>query len=169
MQSFNLVTNDDYVMPSLGHMAVLADHPLSSRTDVSDRHIRRAGSDYAEFLPDDAAARAGMAEARARQHAGARVIGLCDYWGFVDGRAADLLERESDPRQTVELLPDWERNWGLPDPCYEEPQSIGERQLALVMRMTMLGSQSRRVLHRGRRDDRLLDHDHRVSHLRRRH
>ena len=50
---------------------------------------------------------------------------------------------ESDPRSTVELLPDWERNWGLPDPCYEEPQSIAERQLALVMRMTMEGGQSR--------------------------
>jgi uncharacterized protein YmfQ (DUF2313 family) len=40
-------------------------------------------------------------------------------------------------------LPDWERNWGLPDPCYTAPQSIGERQRALVMRMTMMGAQSR--------------------------
>ena len=69
--------------------------------------------------------------------------GLSEYWGFVDGRAADLLERESDPRQTIELLPDWERNWGLPDPCYTAPQTIGQRQLALVMRMTMQGAQSR--------------------------
>nr|WP_249792673.1 putative phage tail protein [Bradyrhizobium sp. BRP22] len=69
--------------------------------------------------------------------------GLCNYWGYVDGRAADLLERESDPRQTLELLPDWERNWGLPDPCYTSPQTIAARQIALVARMTMLGSQSR--------------------------
>jgi uncharacterized protein YmfQ (DUF2313 family) len=69
--------------------------------------------------------------------------GLAEYWGFVDSRAADLLERESDPRYTIELLPDWERNWGLPDPCYEAPLTIAERQKALVMRMTLQGSQSR--------------------------
>jgi uncharacterized protein YmfQ (DUF2313 family) len=69
--------------------------------------------------------------------------GLSQYWGVVDGRAADLLETESDPRRTTELLPDWERNWGLPDPCYTAPQSIGDRQRALVQRMTMLGGQSR--------------------------
>jgi uncharacterized protein YmfQ (DUF2313 family) len=110
---------------------------------VSDRHIRRSGSDYTEaflsMLPQ------GQAWPK---HAPGSVLvqgitGLCDYWGFVDGRAADLLEIESDPRQTVELLPDWERNWGLPDPCYAEPQTIGQRQLALVMRMTMQGAQSR--------------------------
>ncbi|UPK03093.1 putative phage tail protein [Bradyrhizobium sp. 170] len=110
---------------------------------MSDRHIRRGGGDYTDaflsMLPQ------GQAWPK---HAPDSVLvrgisGLCDYWGFVDGRAADLLERESDPRQTVELLPDWERNWGLPDPCYEEPQTIGERQLALVMRMTMQGAQSR--------------------------
>jgi uncharacterized protein YmfQ (DUF2313 family) len=41
------------------------------------------------------------------------------------------------------LLPDWERNWGLPDPCYTEPTTIHDRQLALVQRMTMQGGQSR--------------------------
>jgi uncharacterized protein YmfQ (DUF2313 family) len=110
---------------------------------VSDRHIRRTGSDYTQaflsMLPQ------GQAWPR---HAPDSVLvqgitGLCNYWGYVDGRAADLLERESDPRQTIELLPDWERNWGLPDPCYEAPQTVGQRQLALVMRMTMQGGQSR--------------------------
>jgi uncharacterized protein YmfQ (DUF2313 family) len=71
------------------------------------------------------------------------ITGLAEYWGFVDGRAADLLERESDPRITVELLPDWERNFGLPDPCYTAPQTIAGRQTALVARMTLYGSQSR--------------------------
>jgi uncharacterized protein YmfQ (DUF2313 family) len=110
---------------------------------VSDRHIRRSGSDYTEaflsMLP--------QGQAWPKHTPGSVLVqgvtGLCDYWGFVDGRAADLLEIESDPRQTVELLPDWERNWGLPDPCYAEPQTIGQRQLALVMRMTMQGAQSR--------------------------
>ena len=71
------------------------------------------------------------------------VTGLSQIWGFVDSRAADLLEIESDPRTTVELLPDWERAWGLPDPCYSAPQSIEARRKALVFKMTMLGSQSR--------------------------
>src|SRR5258707_8103611 len=110
---------------------------------MSDRHVRRTGDEYRDaflsLLPQ------GQAWPR---HAPGSVLwqaidGLCDYWGFVDGRAADLLVRESDPRTTLELLPDWERNWGLPDPCYAEPQTIGERQRELVMRMTMMGGQSR--------------------------
>jgi uncharacterized protein YmfQ (DUF2313 family) len=110
---------------------------------VSDRHIRRSGSDYTDaFL-----SQLPQGQAWPRHAPGSVLVqgitGLCDYWGFVDGRAADLLEIESDPRQTVELLPDWERNWGLPDPCYTAPQTIGQRQLALVMRMTMQGAQSR--------------------------
>lgn len=69
--------------------------------------------------------------------------GWAGIMGFVDNRDGDLLERESDPRQTVEMLDQWERAWGLPDPCYEGPQTIGERQKHLVLRMTMLGAQSR--------------------------
>jgi uncharacterized protein YmfQ (DUF2313 family) len=71
------------------------------------------------------------------------VRGLTAIWGFVDSRAADLLERESDPRQTVEMLDWWERAWGLPDPCLAIPQSVAERQIVLVNKMTMLGAQSR--------------------------
>lgn len=109
---------------------------------MSDRHVRRSGSDYREaffsLLPS------GQAWPK---HSIGSVLwmtcdGLCEYWGTVDGRAADLLETESDPRITMELLPDWERNWGLPDPCYSAPQTIGERQKALIMRMTMMGGQS---------------------------
>jgi uncharacterized protein YmfQ (DUF2313 family) len=69
--------------------------------------------------------------------------GLSQYWGYVDGRAGDLLERESDPRYTLELLPDWERAWGLPDACFPTATTIGERQRMLVMVMTLLGGQSR--------------------------
>lgn len=70
-------------------------------------------------------------------------FGLSNYWGTVDGRAADLLEIESDPRKTVELLPDWERAWGLPDPCFPDATTIAERQRMLVLYMTWLGGQSR--------------------------
>ena len=109
---------------------------------MTDKHIRRLGQDYGTafltLLPQ------GQAWPK---HPGTTLDlacrGLAEYWGFVDSRAGDLLERESDPRTTMELLPDWERNWGLPDPCYTAPQTIGERQQALVMRMTMIGGASR--------------------------
>jgi uncharacterized protein YmfQ (DUF2313 family) len=109
---------------------------------MSDRHLRRSGSDYTSafltLLPR------GPAWSRDPDNVLVKAArGLCDYWSFVDGRAADLLERESDPRATMELLPDWERNWGLPDPCYKAPLTIGERQFALVQRMTIEGAQSR--------------------------
>jgi uncharacterized protein YmfQ (DUF2313 family) len=107
-----------------------------------DVHVRRSGADYAQafisLLPQ------GPAWPR---HALSTLVeacyGLADYWGFVDSRAADLLEIESDPRLTVELLPDWERAWGLPDPCVKTPQGIVARRQALLLKMTMLGGQSR--------------------------
>jgi uncharacterized protein YmfQ (DUF2313 family) len=110
---------------------------------MSDRHVRRSGSDYREaffsLLPHGQAWPKHSLDSILWQ----TCDGLCEYWGFVDSRAADLLEQESDPRKTIELLPDWERNWGLPDPCYTAPQTIGEREKALVLRMTLLGGQSR--------------------------
>src|SRR6202007_2937292 len=109
---------------------------------MADQHVRRSGSDSTQaFMSLQPQGQAWPTAPDSVLVQG--ITGLCDYWGFVDGRAADLLEIESDPRSTVELLPDWERNWGLPDPCYTAPQTIGQRQLALVMRMTMQGSQSR--------------------------
>jgi len=119
---------------------------------MSDRHLRRLGQDYGSaFLTLLPQGQAWPKEPGSTLDAACR--GLAEYWGFVDGRAADLLERDSDPRKTTDvvdangvrdgLLSDWERNWGLPDPCYTAPLTIGERQLALVMRMTMQGAQSR--------------------------
>jgi uncharacterized protein YmfQ (DUF2313 family) len=107
-----------------------------------DRHVRRSGDDYTyaflQLLPQ------GQAWPRDADSTLARACdGLAQYWGFVDSRAADLLERESDPRKTVELLPDWERAWGLPDPCFPKATTIGERQRMLVLYMTWLGGQSR--------------------------
>jgi uncharacterized protein YmfQ (DUF2313 family) len=110
---------------------------------MSDVHLRRSGGDYRdaflELLPQGQAWPKHSIDSVLWQ----ACDGLNNYWGYVDGRAADLLEIESDPRSTVELLPDWERNWGLPDPCYTAPQTIDERQKALVARMTLYGSNSR--------------------------
>jgi uncharacterized protein YmfQ (DUF2313 family) len=109
---------------------------------TGDRHVRRSGDDYAQMLlsllPQGPAWSRDIGSVMVRA-----LWGLAQYWGFVDGRAADLLKRESDPRQTIELLPDWERAWGLPDPCFPDATSIGERRAMLLLKMTMLGGQSR--------------------------
>lgn len=57
-------------------------------------------------------------------------------------RAGDLLERESDPGQTVELLADWERAYGLPDRCSPLNATIQQRRAALVARIASQGGQS---------------------------
>lgn len=60
----------------------------------------------------------------------------------LDGRAAQLLA-ETDPATTTELLGDWERVVGLPDPCVTTAQTVAERRQALEGRLTAVGGQSR--------------------------
>jgi uncharacterized protein YmfQ (DUF2313 family) len=109
---------------------------------MADQHVTRTGDDYADAM--QALLPLGQAWPRDWDGVLMRVVrGLTRIWGDFETRASTLLEIESDPRSTVELLPDWERNWGLPDPCYQSPQSISDRQRALVMRMTLWGAQSR--------------------------
>lgn len=92
---------------------------------VPDRHVRRDGSHYFSALLD--LLPQGLAWTREPDSTlGKTCRGLAEYWGFVDSRAADLLEIESDPRTTIELLPDWERAWGLPDPCFPPGTKIVE-------------------------------------------
>ncbi len=71
------------------------------------------------------------------------VAGNAVLWGAFDARAADLLITESDPRSPLELLPDWERAFGLPDPCSIETPTIADRRAALINRMTIVGRQDR--------------------------
>lgn len=59
----------------------------------------------------------------------------------VHNRALDLIE-ESDPRSTSELLPDWERITGLPDPCVGDDQVLQARLDALVRHLRMQGGAS---------------------------
>jgi uncharacterized protein YmfQ (DUF2313 family) len=113
--------------------------------EEDDRHIRRPGSDYRDaflqMLPQGQAwPKVTVSSVLFRT-----VDGLCNYWGYVDGRAGDLLEIESDPRTTSELLPDWERNWGLPDPClpWPPPEDEETRRDWLLWKYTLLGGQSR--------------------------
>lgn len=60
----------------------------------------------------------------------------------VDARAEDLLA-ECDPRTTRELLTDWERVAGLPDPCSGPLGTVRERREALHGKIAGVGGQSR--------------------------
>lgn len=62
----------------------------------------------------------------------------------VDARLASLMD-EADPRTTNELLTDWERVAGLPDPCtlaIGGEQTVAQRRAALVARLTGAGGQT---------------------------
>lgn len=61
----------------------------------------------------------------------------------IHGRDCDLLSRESFPCSAVEMLAEWERALGLPDPCLPEPGTLQERQNAVCRKLTMLGGASR--------------------------
>jgi uncharacterized protein YmfQ (DUF2313 family) len=107
-----------------------------------DKHVTRSGDDYAkafsQLLPQ------GLAWPRIATSVLMKVVsGLSQIWGNVEQSASLLLEIDSDPRYTTQLLPEWERAFGLPDPCLSEPTTIGERRFNLVQRMTLLGAQSR--------------------------
>jgi uncharacterized protein YmfQ (DUF2313 family) len=67
---------------------------------------------------------------------------LAEEFARLDARAVDML-READPRTTSELLEDFERVTGLPDPCVPDVQSIDARRLRLVQKLTGRGGQSR--------------------------
>lgn len=56
-------------------------------------------------------------------------------------RGCQLLEVESFPCSSVELLPDWERVFGLPDECTPAGLSLAERQIALCLKIAMRGRQ----------------------------
>jgi len=71
------------------------------------------------------------------------IASLAIEFARLDARAAQLLA-ESDPAATTELLADWERVVGLPDPCVTQAQTIAQRRQALEGRLTAVGGQSRR-------------------------
>lgn len=60
----------------------------------------------------------------------------------IDGRAAELL-READPRQTLELLAEWEADTGQPDPCAGPAVTLtGRRGRVLAKLLGRPGGQS---------------------------
>lgn len=113
---------------------------------MKERWVQRTSDEYAEgfnnLLPQ------GVAWPREPDAVLQKVVqGLARVWGDdVEGISALLLTIESDPRITANLLPEWERAFGLPDLCVAEPLTIDARRTALVQRMTLLGAQSREFM-----------------------
>ena len=66
---------------------------------------------------------------------------LADGLARAHNRAVNILN-EADPRTTLELLTDWERVCGLPDPCSGLAATIAERRAQVVARLTATGGQS---------------------------
>lgn len=61
----------------------------------------------------------------------------------IHNRAVDLLD-EADPRDTTEMIGDWERVTALPDKCSAAyVTTLQERRAAVVARLTARGGQSR--------------------------
>jgi uncharacterized protein YmfQ (DUF2313 family) len=59
----------------------------------------------------------------------------------VDDRAEKLL-REQDPARTVELLPEWEKEYGLPDECSPLAPTLQQRRVNLLAKFLAQGGQS---------------------------
>jgi uncharacterized protein YmfQ (DUF2313 family) len=70
---------------------------------------------------------------------------MLDAWAQefarIDARIDALIE-EADPRTAIELLPDWERLFGLPDECYPESSTIAARRGRLLQKIAFQGGQS---------------------------
>lgn len=60
----------------------------------------------------------------------------------IDESAMQLLI-ESDPRRALDLLADWETEFGLPDDCTLTGTTLQERRFALLQKIITLGSQSK--------------------------
>jgi len=69
-------------------------------------------------------------------HAGAEML------ADVHRRATDLLD-EADPRTAFELLPEWEKEVGLPGKCSASADTIRERQAMVHAKWISRGGQSR--------------------------
>lgn len=102
--------------------------------------IVRAAADYWAML------RALLPVGKVWRHAlDATINKLLLAWADELARAelrCHQLVDEFDPRTTSELLPDWERVAGLPDPCVTAAQSIEARRAALVSKLIYSGGQT---------------------------
>ena len=67
---------------------------------------------------------------------------LAEELARVDGRVEDVLA-EADPRTSLELLEDWERVTGIPEPCAVAASNLAERRGAVWAKLIATGGQHR--------------------------
>jgi len=67
--------------------------------------------------------------------------GLAEEFARLDGRVSELFE-EADPRFTHELIGDWERVLGLPDPCTATATTLAARQLIAWRKLAFQAGQT---------------------------
>ncbi len=63
---------------------------------------------------------------------------LANRLGEIDERSK-LVIKESDPRQTLYMLPEWETALGLPDGCTDVEDTLQERRALLLQRLQLGG------------------------------
>lgn len=74
----------------------------------------------------------------------ARAMGaIGDLFASFHHDAAVIVDSELYPPSTAALLAEWELDYGLPDPCTPQPQTVEQRIQALLAKITDLGSLSR--------------------------
>ena len=66
---------------------------------------------------------------------------LMPTWARLAARDENLVV-DAFPATTVELLPEWEKSLGLPDPCAGESALLEERRAQVVARFAATGGQS---------------------------
>ncbi|MDH4122364.1 MAG: DUF2313 domain-containing protein [Deltaproteobacteria bacterium] len=67
--------------------------------------------------------------------------GWATEFSRLDAKIEKMVAQETDPATTLEILPDWERVFGLPDPRLPPPISLTERREALSGKWSELGGQ----------------------------
>lgn len=58
-------------------------------------------------------------------------------------KRAESLHRERSPFTTIEMLPEWLADWGLPDNCMGDSLSTAQLRDMLIAKVTTLGCQSK--------------------------
>lgn len=69
-------------------------------------------------------------------------LAIGDAFAALHASSLNLSEVEADPAQTMELLSDWMRDYGLPDPCTPDPATLQQQHSALLAWIGERGGQS---------------------------
>lgn len=69
------------------------------------------------------------------------MLGLAQSYVRSGARAVNLIT-DAFPATTIELLPQWELSLGLPDLCAAQPQTLQQRQAAVLSRFIAAGGQT---------------------------